>query len=512
MSTKNKQPAVTKKERPPIVVIMGHIDHGKTKLLDYIRSTNVVDKEAGGITQHIGAYEIEYNGKSITFIDTPGHEAFSKMRSRGANVADIAVLVVAAEEGVKPQTIESLNQIRAAGIPFLVAINKIDKPEANPERVRQQLAEHNVLTEAWGGNVPFAEISAKKGTNVEEMLDLIVLMAEMEELTGDEGTPGEGVVIESHKDPRIGIVATLLIRNGTVATGDFVVAGNVCGKIRTLKNFLGKKIEKAKLSSPVQMVGFSDLPTLGEEFKIFGSKALAETAAGSHRCEEHVCAEGEPCEGKKFINVVIKADVQGSKEAIVRHIEENMRFQEAGINILLADVGDLNEGDLRLAQSSGALIILFHMEPGANNVQFAETMGVRIIKADIIYELFDALEKELSLLSSPKHDRAEVGELKILGVFKLERDKAVVGGLVSKGAIKKGLHADIMSGEKLVVKGKITELQQAKIDTNEVSRGKECGLLVSGFKLQDAPDIKAGDTLVAYEETVREGVLTKEGQ
>jgi len=511
MSTKNKQPAA-KKERPPIVVIMGHIDHGKTKLLDYIRSTNVVDKEAGGITQHIGAYEIEYNGKSITFIDTPGHEAFSKMRSRGANVADIAVLVVAAEEGVKPQTIESLNQIRAAGIPFLVAINKIDKPEANPERVRQQLAEHNVLTEAWGGNVPFAEISAKKGTNIEEMLDLIVLMAEMEELTGDESLPGEGVVIESHKDPRIGIVATLLIRNGTVATGDFVVSGNVCGKIRTLKNFLGKKIEKAKLSSPVQVIGFSDLPTLGEAFKIFESKALAESAAGAHRCEEHVCAEGEPCEGKKFINVVIKTDVQGSKEAIVRHIEENMRYQEAGINILLADVGDLNEGDLRLAQSSGAFIVLFHMEPGASNIQYAETMGVRIIRADIIYELFDALEKELALLSSPKHERTEIGELKILGVFKLERDRAVIGGSVHKGMIKKGLHADIVSEGKVIVKGKITELQQAKIDTNEVARGKECGLLVSGFKLQDVPDIKAGDTLVAYEEVVREGVLTKEAQ
>jgi translation initiation factor IF-2 len=503
---KEKKQNIT--ERPPIVVVMGHVDHGKTKLLDYIRKTNIVEGEAGGITQHIGAYEIEYKGKKITFIDTPGHEAFSKMRSRGAKVADIAILVVAADEGVKPQTVESLNQIKSAGIPYMVAVNKIDRPEANPERVRQQLSEHGVLPEAWGGTVPFCEISAKTGDKVDELLEVLLLMAEMQELKADPDVPGEGVVIESHRDPRIGTVATLLIQTGTVKVGDFIVAGGVCGKIKNIQNFLGKSIETATFSSPIRVIGFSEITSLGQKFNVFSNKSDAERLATENACKEEKICKAAVCGERKTLNLIIKADVQGSKEAIERSIEEKMNYAEAGVNIIKSDVGDINEGDLKLAQSTGAMIAMFNIKSSHDNQTISQTMGVKMIQANIIYDLFDLIKEELKSLIEVPSERTDIGKLDIMAVFKLEREKAIIGGKVVSGKIVKGMKVDVVRGEHKMTSGKIVQLQQNKMDTDEVVTGKECGLMISGLKFENSPDIKEKDHLLVYEEIMKEKVLT----
>lgn len=495
-------------ERPPIVVVMGHVDHGKTKLLDYIRNTNIIAGEAGGITQHIGAYEIEHGGKKITFIDTPGHESFSQMRSRGANVADIALLVVSAEEGVKPQTLESLEKIKEEKMPFMVVVNKIDKAESNPARVRQQLAEKGVISEEWGGVVPFCEVSAKTGEKIDELLDLIVLMAEMEGLNGDVSEAGQGVIIESHCDPRIGMVAVLLIRNGSMKIGNYIVVGNACGKIKNLQDFRGKNIDFATFSSPVKVTGFSSLPSLGEEFRIFVDKKEAEQFAGAHICAEDESVKCEICAEKKILNIILKTDVKGSIEAIEKTINEKMKFKEAEVNIVFSGVGDITETDLKLAQSSKSIIAMFNTKRPQNIQILMQTMDIKFISTNIIYELFDMLKDEMKKIIDASVEKVDLGKLEILGVFKTGKDKVIIGGKVVSDKISKGAKADIFRGDQHLFSGKISQLQHNKADVNEVSKGKECGLMISGIKTQNETDVKVGDHLLAYEERALEKELT----
>ena len=405
--------------RPPVVVIMGHVDHGKTRLLDYIRKTTVAEHEAGGITQHIGAYEIVYKNRKITFLDTPGHEAFSKLRGRGAKAADIAVLVVAADDGVKPQTIEALNHIKETGLPFIVAISKIDKSESNPEKVKKELAENDVLVESWGGKVPSVEISAKEGTNIEQLLDLIELMADINDFKADLQKPGEGIVIETNMDSRRGIIASLLILDGSLKTGDYVLSGEATGKIKMLTDFLGKPIESATFSSPVLVIGFSTLPLVGEKFttsEIPFSPALKAAAKIGGFIEKSF--ETEP-DSAAAINILIKADVQSSVEALKESLEK-ISFENGKVKILKAEVGNINDSDLRLADMGNAIILAFNVK-NEPNITFTDKQKEDLISGNIIYDILDqtkiAVEKKLK----PKIEIEEIGRLNVLANFRQEK-------------------------------------------------------------------------------------------
>lgn len=505
--------------RPPIVVVLGHIDHGKTKLLDTIRKTNVVEEESGGITQHIGAYEIEYKGKKLTFIDTPGHEAFTKLRSRGAKVADIAILVIAADEGVKPQTEESIKIIKKAKIPFIVAINKIDKPEAQPDKVKQQLANLGVFLEGWGGDVPFCEISAKFNKGINELIDLILIMAEMEELRADLNKPASGVVIESYLDSKRGFVATLLIRDGKLKIGDYVCVGNQISRIRVMENFLGKKIKSATFSSPVLVLGFSGLVEVGEKFISSENKNELEEIIKEREKEmilkskkEEAVLGQEKLEGKKILNVILKSDVFGSKEALDKMVSD-LVFQEVAINILKSEIGDVNDSDIKLAQSSNAVIVAFRVDVSLKIELMAKNFNIKIIKSDVIYDLIEKLKLELKTLLEPEIIRYDLGKVNILAVFKTEKNKAIIGGKVVDGEVKKGSLADIVRNKEKIISGKISQLQHNKKDVEIVNQGNECGILFS-FSEKDAKEsflkgafIKIGDILHVYKEEKKEKEL-----
>lgn len=489
---------------------MGHIDHGKTKLLDTIRKTNVVAKESGGITQHIGAYEIVHppvGGQKITFIDTPGHEAFDKMRSRGAAVADIAILVVAADEGVKPQTLEALKHIQEAQIPYIVAINKIDKPEANVDRIKTQLAEKEVLLEGWGGNIPFQPLSAVTGQGIPELLELILLVAEMEELKADPSTQGEGVVIESHMDSKKGVVATLLIENGALKSGDYVVIGSIYGKIKSLEDFQGKSIKKASFSSPVLVLGLPSVAPLGEKFIALENKKKAEEKAEENiarQLEDQLAnkkmqAEEEPGTEKAILNIILRADVAGSEEALNKMIS-NLNFEKIAAKILKTGVGDIDESDIKFAKASGAIVCGFKIKiPSAIQMQ-AENSKIKIISADIIYNLIDALKEEMKKLLKPEIERTLIGKLNVLQVFKqLANGDQIIGGKVTSGVAKKGSVTDIIKDGQKIGKGRLTRLQQEKAEASEVSQGKECGILFTPLEPKDTR-IQSGFTLEFYEE------------
>ncbi|MFH1393086.1 MAG: translation initiation factor IF-2 [Patescibacteria group bacterium] len=480
--------------RPPVVVIMGHVDHGKTKLLDYIRKTTVAEHEAGGITQHIGAYEINHPSTSsrqvrkITFLDTPGHEAFSKLRSRGVKAADIAILVVAADDGVKPQTIEALNYIKEANLPFLVAISKIDKPDANPEKVKKELAENDVLVESWSGKVPSVEISAKEGTNIEQLLDLIELMADMNDFKADPQKPGEGIIIETNMDPRRGIIASLLILDGSLKAGDYVLSGEATGKIKMLEDFLGKPVESASFSSPVLVIGFSKLPLVGEKFitsEIPFSPILKAAAKIGGFIEKSF--EAEP-DSAAVVNVVIKADVQSSVEALKESLEKM-----GAIKVLKAEVGNINDSDLRLANMGSAIILAFNVK-NEPNITITEKQKENLISGDIIYDILDqtkiAVEKKLK----PKVDIEEIGRISVLANFRQEKNKQIVGGRVISGEILKGVKLEVLRNDAVIGKGKITSLQSDKKDVGKVEVGHETGI---GVDFGD-PKILAGDTIVFF--------------
>ena len=498
--------------RPPIVVIMGHIDHGKTKLLDTIRKTNVVAKESGGITQHIGAYEIIHNpstgsgqAKKITFIDTPGHEAFDKMRSRGAAVADVAILVVAADEGIKPQTLEALKHIQDAQIPYIVAINKIDKPEANVDRVKTQLAEKEVLLEGWGGNIPFQPLSAVTGQGIPELLELILLVAEMEELKADPSTQGEGVVIESHMDSQRGVVATLLIENGALKSSDYVVIGSIYGKIKSLEDFQGKSIKKASFSSPVLVLGLPSVAPLGEKFITLENKKKAEKIAEENITRQiasqksRLQEQEESKTEKAILNIILRADVAGSEEALNKMIS-NLNFEKVSAKILKTGVGDIDESDIKFAKASGAIICGFKTKiPSAIQMQ-AENSKIKIISADIIYNLIDTLKEEMKKLLKPEIERTLIGKLNVLQVFKqLANGDQIIGGKVTSGIAKKGAVTDVIKDGQKIGKGRLTRLQQEKAEASEVSQGKECGILFTPLEPKDTR-IQSGFILEFYEE------------
>jgi len=469
MTSEKKQNLI---ERPPVIAVLGHIDHGKTTLLDYIKKTDVVAKESGSITQHIGAYEISHNGKKITFIDTPGHEAFSKMRSRGADVADIAILVVAADEGLKPQTIEAIKNIREAKIDMVVAINKIDKPEASPEKVKQQLAEEGVLLEGWGGTVSNQEISAKSGKGIDELLDLLSLTAEMLELKADKNTLGHGIVIEAQTDPQSGNVISLLVKEGTIRTGNFIVAGKTMGKIKKMENDKGEIIEEASFSSPVQIIGFDSLPSVGDEFFITTTKKESEEISKLAESSESlgVKVSDKDKTDKKIVNIIIKADFLGTKEALEKLVED-LIFEDVATEIKKSEVGDVTESDVKFARSTGAIITGFKVKVPSAIKKLAEQHEVNIITGNIIYEIIEKIKKEMSAFIVPEIIKNGMGKLQVLAVFRKDRSKTIAGGKIIDGKAKRGLKIDVKRGGAELMTGKLTQLQHNKEDVTEVSLG-----------------------------------------
>jgi len=500
-----KTPPQSPNARPPIIVIMGHIDHGKSSLLDYIRKTNIVEGEAGGITQHLSAYEVAHKNKAgvtlsnITFLDTPGHEAFSKMRARGASVADIAVLVVSAEDGVKEQTKEALRSIKEAGTPYIVAINKIDKPNANIERTKQNLAENEIYLEGFGGDVPFVPISAKVGTGIPELLDMMLLVAEMENLTGESALPAEGIVIESHIDTKRGTSATLIITNGTLKKGTFILAEESMSPVRAIENFLGKQVAEATFSSPIQITGFDSLPAVGSKFQMYTNKKDAEKAQAIIKEKN---AQAKPKESVRttplaedalVVPIVLKADVAGTLEALEKEILKIER-EHIKLKIIAKSVGAIGENDAKLASgSSDAIIVGFHtkVERGAQDI--AERFGVTIKIFDIIYKLSEWLNEEIDRRTPKVMGEHTVGTAKVLKTFSATKHKQVIGGKVISGSLEVGAQVKIMRREIEIGRGKIEGLQQQKIASKKVEEGNECGMQVEA-KIE----IAGGDVLEAF--------------
>lgn len=494
-----------KATRPPVVVVMGHIDHGKTTLLDYIRQSNVAVRESGGITQHIGAYEVEQNGNKITFLDTPGHGAFSRMRVRGARVADIGILVVAADDGVKPQTLEALKAAQDAELPYIVAITKIDKPDANPDKVKGELAEHGVLLEGWGGSIPVAHVSGKTGDGIPNMLELISLLADLEELTADPAARGKGVVIESQMDARRGVTATLLITDGTLSQGDWVVAGCLAASIKTLEDYKGASIDKATFSSPVRVLGFTHPPAVGDEFIAYKNKKDAEEAlrAIAVPVNESKAETGESASAVEgavepvTIPLVLRSDVAGSREAIEGEIAK-LVFPEVRLRILRSDVGDITDDDIKFVISHPSAIVLgFKVKIGSAVKSLAEQRKVEVKTFDIIYELLEWLEKVMEERIPAEVSKTEEGKLKVLKIFKKERNRQVFGGKVTSGVVTKGRKFEVIRAGRTVGEGKITSLQKNKVDADEVREGFECGL--AG---EVSVDLMGGDTLSLYQEQI----------
>ena len=507
--TRNQQLA-TSPPRPPVVVVLGHVDHGKTTILSQIRKTKV-PKEAGGITQHIGAYQVESGGKKITFLDTPGHEAFSAIRSRGAKVADVAVLVVAADEGVKPQTKEAIQIIKQAEIPFVVAVNKTDKEGANPQRVKQELAENEVFVEDYGGQVPAAELSAKTGQGIEHLLELILLVTELEELTAVVEASAKGVVIESHLDSRRGLVATLIIEEGTLAVGDYISAGSAYGRVKLLEDFTGKSIKSASPSQPCLVLGWQLAPRLGQEFKVVASVKEAEQIAGESASLQPAAifvqessgtdrprAEEPRVEPKKFANFIIKADVQSSLEAIDQ-VLKTIKSDEVGYKVVGYGVGNVIDTDIKNARATGASIVGFHVGVENSAKQSAERERVTVKTYDIIYELVEGARAIMSELLEPEIKRTTLGKVKVLALFKADAKFQIVGGKVVQGKVIRGALIDVGRNGVVVITGRLGQLQQNKADFPEVAEGLECGIRFD-FIGKPTSQIAVGDVLEVYEE------------
>lgn len=464
--------------RPPVVVVMGHIDHGKSKILDYIRNTNVVEGEAGGITQHIGAYEAKIKGKKITFLDTPGHEAFSKMRERGAKIADLAVLVVASDDGVKPQTIEAYETIKESKIPFVIALNKIDKPNADPERVKGQLAEKQILVEGYGGKVPAINVSAKNGDGINDLLDIILLLAEIENLQANPDELATGFVVESHMDPKRGITATLLIQNGEMKKGDFIASGKSVAPVR---------IEGATFSSPVEIVGFDEMPEVGAEFKTFNTREEAEKARIEPLSEVQKNNISEENKNIIIVSVILKTDVSGSLEALEKEITKR-ETENVKINILRKDAGNINEDDIKLASSAKNSIILgFNVKIDPSVKELAERFNVVIFFSDIIYEISDWFENKIKEKEKSIKKEEILGTAKILKTFSRTKNKQVVGGRVISGKIIDGKRIKIKRNEQEIGEGKIIGLQRNKTPVKEVNEVDEFGVMLES-KIELAKD------------------------
>ncbi len=491
-------------ERPPVVTIMGHVDHGKTTLLDMIRKSNVALGEAGGITQAIGAYSVTCNGKKITFIDTPGHAAFTEMRARGASITDIVIIIVAADDGVMPQTKEAIDHAKAAGVPIIVAINKIDKPEANVERVMTGLVENGLTPEEWGGDVIVNKISAATGEGVPELLENILLVAEMQEYKANPSRYATGVVIESKKNSKVGSVATLLIQNGTLRLGDPIVVGTIYGKVRTLKNDLGQNIVEATPSTPVEVTGLSDVPNAGDKFMAFESEKQAKHIADerSLRAREKdtnfsgMSLEdlfGRIQEGVKEINVVLKADVNGSLEA-VRGALEKIDVEGVKINIIRGAVGGITESDIVLARASDAIIIGFNVRANAQAQDDAKEYGVEIRTYDIIYKVVEEMEDAMKGMLDPEYEEQVTGKLEIRQLFKFSKVGLIAGCHVLTGVVRNNEKARIVRDDVVVYNGAVNTLQHEKDQVKEVTKGMDCGIT-----LENCQDYKEGDIIEIYD-------------
>ncbi len=498
-------PSVTEKNqerqlvtRPPIVVVLGHIDHGKTTLLDAIRKTRVAEREAGGITQAIGAYQVSVEDRKITFIDTPGHEAFSKMRSRGAHVADVAVLVVAADEGVKPQTEEAIGIAKDAATPLVVAINKIDKPNADSERVKRELAQAGLLLEGLGGQVPAVETSAKTAQGIQELMETILLVAELEEFKTDPVKPASGVVIESHLDPRRGATATLLLTEGRMRRGDVVVIGDQIAPVKIFENFLGAAVEEAGASEPVRIVGFDRVSPLGERFQAFRSRQEAEAHVEAHPsalAPRTPMTAGVAAEGQAVVNLVLKADRLGSLEALEATIS-GMETPSLGFRILKREVGAIAESDVALAAAGEpSLVIGFRVKISPALAELAERRRVRMVMGDVIYEVLDALKQAIREVLPPQTLRRDIGRATVLALFRSPNGKQIFGGRVESGSVRSGARFDIQRNSLTVGSGKIVELQSNRRPVPEVAEGQEFGILAEADLT-----IAVGDALLVFQE------------
>jgi len=490
--------------RPPIVTVMGHVDHGKTSLLDKIRQTDVVSGEAGGITQAIGAYQVECNGQKITFIDTPGHEAFTEMRARGASVTDVVIIIVAADDGVKPQTKEAIDHAKAANVPIIVAINKIDKPDANIDKVMTELAEYGLTPEAWGGNTIFNNISCKTGEGIDKLLENILLVSEMAELKANPSRYAIGTVIESKLDKKTGVVATVLVQNGTLRLGDPIVVGTSFGKIRSLKNDKGIEITEALPSMPVEITGISEVPSAGDKFMAFETEKQAKSIA-DRRKERNKQKDtnksgmslddlfGAIQSGIKEINVVLKTDVNGSLEAIKQSLSK-INVDGVKVTVIRGGVGTITESDVVLANASRAIIIGFNVRPTSSVIDIAKEYNVDIKLYDIIYKMIEDIEAAMKGMLDPEYEEVVIGEVEVRQLFKFSKVGVIAGSYVKSGTIKNGALARVIRDGIVLATTKVKSLQREKDQVKEVQKGMECGVTLENYQ-----DIREGDIIEVYE-------------
>jgi translation initiation factor IF-2 len=494
--------------RPPVVTVMGHVDHGKTSLLDAIRKTRVTAGEAGGITQHIGAYQVEANGHKVTFLDTPGHEAFTSMRARGAKVTDIAILVVAADDGVMPQTREAADHAKAAGVPVIVALNKMDREDANPDRVKQQLAEIGVVVEDYGGETVMVPVSARTGDGLDTLLEMVLFVAEMGNYRANPHRPATGAVIEAKLDKARGPVATVLVEKGTLHVGDVILAGAASGRVKALFNDKGKRIRSAEPATPAEVLGLDTVPHAGDQVQTVADERTARTIAQSYRRAMEAntgtrestldaIMEGIRTGALKDLNVIVKADVRGSLEAVtasIQNLAEQEQIQrEVRTKIIHADTGNITESDVMLAAASKAIIIAFNVrvEPGARRA--ADAQGVQIRSYDVIYHMTDEIERILSGMLEPEIREVSLGEAEVRQVFKIGRTRAVAGVYVTNGSIPRNAQVRVRRNGELLIEGRLESLRRFKDDVREVQTGYECGIGIAGFA-----DFQEGDIVEAF--------------
>ncbi len=491
--------------KPPVVSIMGHVDHGKTTLLDAIRQSNLVNKESGGITQHIGAYRISYNDKPITFVDTPGHEAFTKLRSRGAKVTDIVVLVVAADDGVMPQTKEAISHARAANVPIIVAINKIDRPQADIDGTKQQLSKEDLLVEDWGGDTICVEISAKKKTNLNELLEMILLLSEMLELKANPKVPAQGIVLEASLDASKGPIATIIIQHGRLMRGETFVCGTTYGKARAMFDEIGKSVQEAEISMPVEILGFSDVPVAGDFLQVLPSLDMAKRISNSRLSKIKEKKEGKeerPTldqlfknmeeEETKNLSLIIKADVQGSVETL-NHILPNLSTDNVKINIIQSSTGKINESDVTLASTANAIIIGYNSKPNKKTQELAAAENVEIRTYNIIYKLTDDIKKALEGMLEPVEKEVYQGNAEVKRIFKIKGAGIIAGCSVKDGTIYRNSKIKLIRNNEVIHEGKIASLKHLKKDVTEIKKGYECGINIQDFK-----DIQEGDIIEAF--------------
>ena len=492
--------------RAPVVVVMGHVDHGKTSLLDYIRNAHVAAGEAGGITQHIGAYQVNVQGKTITFLDTPGHEAFTAMRARGAMITDVAILVVAADDGIMPQTVESINHAKAAGIPIIVAINKMDKPEANPERIKQQLTEYELVPEEWGGETIICPISAKTGMGVDSLLEMVLLTAEMQELRANPDRSAHGAVIEARLDKGRGPVATLLVQNGTLHQGDVIIAGTAVGRVRAMTNARGQKLTEAGPSVPVEIIGMGEVPGAGDDFHAVADERMARELVEQRKQENKDRLNGpvgqkvtledlfsQIQQGEiKDLNIIVKADVQGSAEAVKSSLEK-LSNEEVRVRVIHCAVGAINESDVMLAGTSGAIIVGFNVRPDNNARDSAARMNVDMRMYRVIYDCIEEIESAMKGMLAPKYKEVLLGHAEVREVYKITGAGMIAGCYVTDGRVARNAQIRLLRDNIVIHEGVLASLKRFKDDQKEVAQGYECGIGIEKYS-----DIKVGDVIECF--------------